>query len=155
MRSRPCRSSRRGTPRCVGGARDAAHRPPTRQSSAACPDLADHDERPRPVSRTGPYSRPALVAARLAAARPDEGEGLAVLVVEEIGVDRRVEAGIVELDREIVAALVGALRPGGPDLGAADIDPVAGGVVVGPVGLGDDADTLGLDAQGDDRALEL
>src|SRR5271163_3760927 len=32
---------------------------------------------------------------------------------------------------------------------------MAGGVVVGAVGLGDDADALGLDAQGDDLALEL
>ena len=32
---------------------------------------------------------------------------------------------------------------------------MAGGVVAGPVGLGDDADALGLDAQGDDLALEL
>jgi hypothetical protein len=46
------------------------------------------------------------VAVGLAAARPDEGEALAVLVVEEVGVDRRVEAGIVQLDREVVAALV-------------------------------------------------
>src|SRR5262249_20244293 len=45
--------------------------------------------------------------------------------------------------------------PGGPDLGAADIDPMAGGVFAGPVGLGDDADALGLDAQGDDLALVL
>jgi hypothetical protein len=32
---------------------------------------------------------------------------------------------------------------------------VAGGVVIGAVGLGDDADALGLQAQGDDLALEL
>src|SRR5258708_32049693 len=32
---------------------------------------------------------------------------------------------------------------------------MAGGIVVGPVGLGDDADVLGLDAQGHDLALEL
>ena len=58
-----------------------------------------------------------LVAVGLAAARPNEGEALAVLVVEEVGVNRRVEAGIVQLDREVVAALVRALGPGGPDLG--------------------------------------
>src|SRR6266436_6230133 len=84
------------------------------------------------------------LAVGLAAAGPDEGVAFAVLVVKEVGVDRFVEARIVQLDREIVAALAGALRPGGPDLGAADIDPVAGGVVVGPVGLGNDADTLCL-----------
>ena len=98
---------------------------------------------------------PASVAVGLAAAGPDQGVGLGVFVVEEVGVDRRVEARVVQLDREVVAALVGALRPGGPDLRAADIDTMAGGVVVGAVGLGDDADVLGLDTQGDDLALEL
>ena len=103
----------------------------------------------------GALRRSGSVAVGLAAAGPDEGVAFAVLVVEEVREDRRVEARIVQLDREIVTALVGALRPGGPDLGAADVDPVAGGVVVGPVGLGDDADVLGLEAEGDDLALEL
>src|SRR5260370_37515298 len=40
-------------------------------------------------------------------------------------------------------------------IGATDVDPMAGGVLAGPVGLGDDADALGLDAQGDDLALVL
>jgi len=57
-----------------------------------------------------------LVAVRPAAARPDERRSLAVLVVEEVGVDRSVEARIVEFDRKIVAALGGAFRPGGADL---------------------------------------
>jgi hypothetical protein len=42
-----------------------------------------------------------------------------------------------------------------PDLRAADVNPVAGGVIVGPVGLGDDAHAFRLDAQGDDLALQL
>jgi hypothetical protein len=46
------------------------------------------------------------VAVGLAAAGPDEGEALAVLVVEEVGVDRGDEARVVQLDREVVAALV-------------------------------------------------
>ena len=58
-----------------------------------------------------------LVAVSLAAAGPDQSKGLGVFVVEEVGVDRSVEARVVQLDREIIAALVGALRPGGPDLG--------------------------------------
>src|SRR5712692_10316289 len=95
------------------------------------------------------------VAVGPAATRPDEAEGLAAFVIEEVGVDRRVEARIVELDREVIAALVGALRPGGADLRAADEDPVAWSVVAHPVGLRNDADTFGLDAQGDDLALEL
>ena len=94
-----------------------------------------------------------LVAVGLAVAGPDEGVAFAIFVIEQVGVDRRVEARIVQLDRDIVAAFGGALRPPGPDLGAADIDPVAGGVVVGPAGLGNDADAFGLNAQGDDFAL--
>src|SRR5258708_11607585 len=95
------------------------------------------------------------VAIGPAAARPDQAEGLAAFVIEEVGVDRRREARIVELDREVIAALAGALRPRGADLGTADKDPVAWRVVAGPVGLRNDADAFGLDAEGDDLALEL
>src|SRR5262249_175480 len=56
------------------------------------------------------------VAVLLAAAGPDEIEGVAVL--DEVGVNRDGEARIVQLDREIVAAFAGALRPGGSDLDA-------------------------------------
>ena len=59
-------------------------------------------------------------------AGPDEGVAVALLVVEEVGVNRRVERRIVQLDREVIATLGGALRPGGPDLGAPDIDPMTG-----------------------------
>src|SRR6266516_4566072 len=97
--------------------------------------------------------RSGSLAGLLAAAGPDEVEGVAVL--DEVCVDRDGEARIVQLDREIIAAFAGALRPGGADLRAADIDPMAGGVLAGPVGLGDDADALGLDAQGYDFALIL
>jgi len=38
---------------------------------------------------------------------------------------RRALALTVELDREVIAALAGALRPGGAGLGAANEDPVA------------------------------
>src|SRR3984957_7530912 len=109
----------------------------------------------RPEVRAGRSSGIGLVAVLAAGARPDESVAVAVLVVEEVGVDRRVEARVVQLDREVVAALVGALRPGGPDLGAADIDPMAGGVVVGAVGLWDDADALRLDAQGSNLTPEF
>src|SRR5277367_1255475 len=112
-------------------------------------------QKPRLEVQAGRWGRSISVAVAFGGARPDQGEALAVLVVEEVGENRRVEARIVELEREIIAAFVGALRPGGPDLGPADVDPVAGGVVVGPVGLRDDADALGLQAQGNDLALEL
>src|SRR5216684_5137569 len=112
--------------------------------------------RKRPARMSGAFARwPVSVAVGLAAAGPDEGVGLGAIVVEEVGVDWSVEARIVQLDREIIAALAGALRPGGPDLGATDIDPVARRDVAGLVCLGDDADALGLEAQGDDLALEF
>src|SRR6185312_16049278 len=112
-------------------------------------------QKPRPRDRAGRCRWGGSVAVALAGARPDEGEALAVLVVEEVGEDRRVKRRIVELEREIIAALVGALRPSGPDLGPAHIDPVAGSVVVGAVGLGHDAHAFGLEAEGDDLALEI
>jgi len=59
--------------------------------------------------------RSGSLAVLFAAARPDEVEGVAVL--DEIGVDGDGEARIVQLDREIIAAFAGALRPGGSDLG--------------------------------------
>ena len=62
------------------------------------------------------HSGPGSVAVGLAAAGPDQGVGLGAFVVEEVRVDRRIEARIVELDREIIAALVGALGPRGSDL---------------------------------------
>ena len=53
----------------------------------------------------------------LARPRPEQGITFATLIVEQVRVDRRVERGIVELEREVVAAFFGALGPSGPDLG--------------------------------------
>ena len=47
--------------------------------------------------------------------RPDQGVAVALFVVEEVRVDRSVEARIVELDREVVAVLFRALLPGGAE----------------------------------------
>lgn len=57
-----------------------------------------------------------LLAAGLAAAGPDQAVTLAAFIIEEVGVDRRAEAGVIQLDRDIVPPLVGAFRPPGPDL---------------------------------------
>jgi hypothetical protein len=45
---------------------------------------------------------------------PDQGVAFAFLIIEQIRVDRRVERGIIALEREAVTALFGTLRPGGP-----------------------------------------
>lgn len=81
----------------------------------------------------------ASVAISLVGTRPDEDDAFAVFVVEQVGEDPSVEARVVRLDGKIVVALVGALRPGAPDLGSAHINLVAAGVVVGAGGLGCDA----------------
>src|SRR5580704_5284458 len=77
------------------------------------------------------------VAPAAVGAGPDQAVALAVFVVEEVGEDRGGEARIVELQTQIVAALVGALGPGGADLDPADIDAVAGAVLAGAAGFGD------------------
>ena len=50
------------------------------------------------------------------AARPDKNETVG-LGLDQRREDRSREARVIELDREIVTAFVGALGPGGPDLG--------------------------------------
>jgi len=84
--------------------------------------------------------------------RPDEAEGLTILVFDQIGVERSVKARIVELDPEIVATLIGLLGPSGSDFDAADKDAVAGSVFAAGAGVGNDADVLGLERKGDDLA---
>ena len=73
----------------------------------------------------GFVNRDRSIAVGLAAARPNQRVTL-VDVIEEIGVDGCIEARIVELKREVIAALAGALRPGRPDLDPGDIDPMIG-----------------------------
>jgi hypothetical protein len=60
---------------------------------------------------------------------------LSILIVEQIGEDGRRAARVVELEREVGPALVQLLRPSSPDLGTPDEDTMAGGIVVGLVGL--------------------
>ena len=57
-----------------------------------------------------------LLPAGLAAAGPDEGVAITAFIVEQVGVDRRAEARVIQLDREIVASLGGAFRPPCPQL---------------------------------------
>jgi len=61
--------------------------------------------------------RGSVATAATVGARPDQRVGLAALVLDQVRVDRIREARIVELDREVRATLVRALRPGGAYLG--------------------------------------
>jgi hypothetical protein len=91
------------------------------------------DKRPR--AGAGHCWPTSLVADALVAARPDEGETFSIFVIEQVGGDGRIERSIVEPERDMIAALVGALRAGGLDLGPAHMDPVAAGLsgkVCGP-----------------------
>jgi hypothetical protein len=69
---------------------------------------------PRPDQPDGALKAGSVTPAAVGSG-PDQAVALAVLVVEEVGEDRSGEARIVELEAEIVAALVGALGPGGAD----------------------------------------
>jgi hypothetical protein len=51
------------------------------------------------------------------AAGPDEAEAASVLTLDKGGVDRSREARVVQLDREVVAALAGGLLPGRAEFG--------------------------------------
>lgn len=110
---------------------------------------------PRPLIPGGAGLLSVAVAAGVGA-RPDEAEGLFAAfdhrVVEEVGVDRRGEARVVEFEAQVVAAFGRAFGPGGADLGTANEDAVRGGVFVRGAVLGDDADGFRLHAQGDDFA---
>ena len=104
-----------------------------------------------PVFRPGPLPLRSVAAAGVGAG-PDEARALAVFVIEKVGIDRGGKARIVQLQAQVFAALVRFLRPGGADLGAADKNPVGGGVLARGPQVGDEAHALGLQAEGEDFA---
>src|ERR1700722_15582026 len=110
--------------------------------------------KPRPGTGRGRGACGALLAV-LSRPRPEQREAFTALIVEQVRVDWCIEGGVVELEREVVAAFLGALRPGGADLRSAHEDAVARSLIVGGIGFGDDADAFGLQAEGDDLALEI
>ena len=82
-----------------------------------------------PARRTGRGSGGVgLLAVLLAATRPDQGVALAIRIIEQVGEDGRGEARIIELEGEIVPALLRLLRPGGPDLGRTFESPRRDGI---------------------------
>ena len=80
------------------------------------PWVAEHKKAPAGFP-DGAFGYAGLLAVGFAGAGPDQRVALAVLIVEQVGEDRRIEAGVIQFDREVIAALVGAFGPGGPDLG--------------------------------------
>ena len=110
--------------------------------------------KPRPGTGRGRGACGALLAV-LSRPRPEQREAFTALIVEQVRVDWCIEGGVVELEREVVAAFLGALGPSGADLSPAHVDAMAGSVLVGAIGFCDDADALGLQTEGDDLALEI
>ena len=98
-----------------------------RTGTRACAEFA-------PPGGPGRGGAEVLIGVGLAAAGPDEVEAFAILVLDGVRVDRSVEARAVQLDREIVTLLRGALRPSGADLGEADEDPMAQRIPAGAAG---------------------
>src|SRR6266699_5121028 len=88
------------------------------------------------------------------AAGPDEVVALAVFGLDQAGIDRRVEARIVQLDREIFALrLAGGLLPGCTKIRSTREDAEVGAALA--IALrGDELHGLDVEAQGLDRAGE-
>ncbi|KXV73648.1 hypothetical protein AD953_15470 [Acetobacter malorum] len=72
-------------------------------------------EGPARTDRTG-FAGASVAVAAAVRTRPDQVVALAVLAIDEIGENRGIEARIVELETQIIAALVGAPGPSRPDL---------------------------------------
>jgi len=86
------------------------------------------------------------------AAGPDEGVGVPAFGRDQRGEDRRREARIVKLNREIFAASGRGLLPGRAKFGRAGEDAVIGSLVVlflGPRDLGLDVERNCLDRAGE------
>jgi len=84
---------------------------------------------------------------------PDQREGAAVLVLDQVRKDRRREGGVVEPDLVVLAtALLGRLGPGRPELDRAGVEAVGGSAfLVAFDGIQRD---LGAEVEGLDLALE-
>jgi hypothetical protein len=87
-----------------------------------------------------------------AAAGPDESVSVTAFGRDQRGEDRRREARVVKLDREIFAARARSLLPRGSELGLAREDAKIGSLVVlllGPRNLGLDVERKRLDRAGE------
>jgi hypothetical protein len=93
---------------------------------------------------------------RLLGPAPVSAEALAVLVLDQDGVDGTLQTRKVEGEAEIIAVVVGGLGPGLTDLRTPDKDAVAGrlGIAVGIAGLLDDANALGGERDHKDLAFK-
>src|SRR5690606_5836771 len=96
-------------------------------------------EAPRFLERSASRRGSAAVAAG-----PDQGV-LAALALEQRGVDRGGKRRIVELDRQVLAALAGLLSPGGSGFGVPGEETKVGAVLAAVL----DGDELGFDVEGE------
>ena len=85
-------------------------------------------------------------------ARPDQLVAVLAFDLGERCVDRGGEARIVQLDREIVAILLGALLPGRTELDVTGVDTEVRALVGGVLDAGDAS--LDVEGEGADRAVE-
>jgi hypothetical protein len=69
------------------------------------PNKTKHKKTPPGFTGRGVLGPAGLLAVGLTSAGPDERVTLTVFVLEQVGKDRRVEARVIQLDREIVAPL--------------------------------------------------
>ncbi|RDL47692.1 hypothetical protein BLJAPNOD_05414 [Ensifer sp. M14] len=97
-----------------------------------------HEAWPRCVSGAGSHSVPVR-------AGPDELVSVFAIDFRQRRVDRSRETRVVELDREVVAVLFGALLPGGAQFNGARKDAELRALVRGVLDAGD----TGLDVEGE------
>ena len=91
---------------------------------------------PSPPGRSGRGPSRASVLGAGGRPRPDQPVVLPVLALDEVGEERGGKARIVELEPEVVAALLRGLGPGSPDLGLACEDAVVGALSLGRLSTG-------------------
>src|ERR1700730_6515129 len=117
--------------------------------------MSERQRERRPTRWAG---RQSLFGSVCAAAGPDESVSVTAFDRDQRGEDRRREARIVELDREIFPARARRLLPCGAEFGLAREDAIVGSLVVlllGPRDLGLDVERKRLDRAGEIAVVAL
>src|ERR1700730_14608681 len=117
--------------------------------------MSERQRERRPTRWAG---RQSLFGSVCAAAGPDESVAVTAFNRDQRGEDRRREARVVKLDREVFAACARGLLPCRAELGLAREDAIIGSLVVvllGPRDLGLDIERKRLDRAGEIAAVAL